>query len=445
MLAARRKTALFFHILSCMNITGMYKAAFTFLAVVITAGPSTAVADATEPNMSDFAYGAEITPADSELISFPLIPVIIKEVKRHDLGDIRVYDSNNELMPSIAREKDGRITTSQQRLSVKPVRSAGKITGYLVDRTSKHKPALKSLLLNWRRGKEPKILSLRVEHSADRKTWKTLGDSKTVVNFNFEGFQLNQNVIDINDHTERYIKLSFQARNLPPVLASVTAYTTNKPVSKYLWIHAGKLQASGNATDEFRFSLDTGIRPLSIKFLFPKINSILSGSLYTIDSHDAKTQRKLVEKNFIAYTVTLNNSVANSRAVDISQQPSSDWLIKTRDSKNIQPDNLPGVLAGYPQYEVVFANDGEAPYTAVWGNADVSAPPAGDLAARLAAVSKSGQQLAEARTGIVIDNQALTELMESRQFSWLALLVWLIAAAITAFVFKIGYQRYRST
>ena len=428
-----------------MKITGVYKAAFTFLAVVITTVPLMAVADATEPNMSDFAYGAGITPADSELIRFPLIPIIIKEVKRHDLADIRVYDSNNELMPSIAREKDGRITTSQQRLSVTPVRSAGKIIGYLIDRTSKHKPALKSLLLNWRRGKEPKILSLRVEHSADRKTWKTLADKETVVNFNFEGFQLNQNVVDINDHTERYIKLSFPARNQPPVLASVTAYTTNKPVSKYWWIHAGKLQVSGNSTDEFRFSLIPGIRPVSIKLLFPKINSILSGSLYTLDTQDGKAQRKLIKKNFIAYTVTLNNSVANSRAVDISQQLSSGWLIKTRDSKNIQPDNLPGVLAGYPQYEVVFANDGEAPYTAVWGSADTSAPPAGDLAARLAAVSKSGQSLAQARTGIIIDKLALTELMESRQFSWLALLVWLIAAVVTAFAFKIGYQYYRST
>jgi hypothetical protein len=428
-----------------MKLTVMYKSAFTFVAVMIAAGTSPAFADTAAPNMNDFAYGAKITPADSALISFPLTPIIIKEIKRHDLGDIRVYDGNNKLMPSKAREKDGPITTSQQRLTVTSLWSAGKKTGYLVDRTSNHKPALKSLLLKWKRGKEPKILSLRVEHSADKKSWETLAENVTVVNFDFEGFRLNQNIVDINDYTGRYIKLSFPARNQPPVLASVTAYTTNKRISDYWWIHAGKLQASDNSTNEYHFSIEQGIRPAAIKFLFPKINSILSGSLFTIDTHNGKQQRKLVEKNFTAYTVTLNSSVANSRAIDISHQPAADWLIKAGESKNMEPDNLPGVLAGYPQYEVVFANDGEAPYTAVWGNADVAAPPAGDITERFKAVSETSRSLSEARTGVVIDNQALTEIMESRQFSWLAVLVWLAVAVITTYALRIVYQRYLST
>lgn len=394
--------------------------------------------------MSDFAYGAELTSSSSELRRFVISPVIIKDIRRRDLGDIRVYDGNNSLMPTLVRKKDGDIAFSQQGLSIKPDRTRGKITGYILDRTSKHEPSLYSLQLKWKRGKTPNIGSLRVEHSADKKTWIMLSGLKTVTSFNFEGIRLIRNSIDINKQTERYIRLTVTNKNQQPPLASAIATSSNRTISDSWWIHAGKLQPLEGKPDSYQFSIREGIRPVSLKLLFPKINSILSGSLYSIDNIDGKPQRKRVAKNFLSYTVTLNNTVANSRPFDISQWQSPDWLIVADSAKNIQADNLPGVLLAYPQYEVIFANAGDEPYTAVWGNPAAGPPVSGNISERIKVSRASYDDIGIVKPGAIIDNAKLTEIMESRNSSWLELLAWLVAAAIAVLALRFGYRRFLS-
>jgi hypothetical protein len=418
----------------------MQKRIIALLGTMLIVSTELSIAEPPSLYMDDFAYGAPLTSAASEFRSFTLLPTMIKDVKRRDLGDIRVFDGNSELIPTLVRKKDGQIKISRQSVSFSRLQIAGKTTGYMLDRTAKHEQSLKSLSLKWKQGTAPSVLSIRVEHSPNKKSWKTLKDSETVNNFKFNGIALNQNIIDINNNTQRYIKLIFLDKKQAPALASVHAYVTNKKISDYFWISAGKLQPQEGMPNSYGINLNKGIRPKLIKLSFPKLNSIISGPLNSIETINGKSQIKPLLKNFSAYIVTMNNKVVKSRPINISRWKSSNWLITSKASKNIQPEDLPGITAAYPQYEVIFASNGNEPYTVVWGNAAAGAPMAGNIIKRI----KTQQDIAVVKPGSILNNTDLTELMESRQVPWLMLLTGLFIAIAAAVSFVFGYQRYLS-
>jgi len=416
---------------------GRQRAIVLLSTLIIAALIPPAIAEPVLLKMNDFAYGTELTNSESKFRRFTIEPKIIKNIRRHDLGDVRIFDGNNELIPSLVRKKDGDNKLKRQTLSFSLFNNADNTTAYILDRTENHKRSLKSLSLQWREGTEPNMLIIRVEHSADKNVWKTLNDSAIINNFKYESIVLKQNIIDINEHTQRYIKITLLTKRQPPVLATVHAYTTNKKISDYSWIPAGKLQPQPGMSDAYRLKLDEGIRPELLKLNFPKFNSILNGTLNTVENVNGKLGYKPVFKHFNAYVVTLNNKVIKSRPINLSRWQSSDWLITTKVSKNIQSDELPSASLGYQQYEVIFANSGEEPYTLVWGNPTAGKPVTGNILEQI----KAQQNIAEISSGHILSNAKLTKLMESRQTPWLMIAISLAVVIIAAIVF--GYRRYQ--
>ena len=87
--------------------------AFATLAPLAIAEPASLI-------MSDFAYGAELTRSESEFRRFTVKPNMIKNIKQHDLGDVRIFDGDNELIPRLVRKKDGDNQLKRHTLSFSP-------------------------------------------------------------------------------------------------------------------------------------------------------------------------------------------------------------------------------------------------------------------------------------------------------------------------------------
>lgn len=415
-------------------------------AMILALITTPVVAEASPLKLDDFAFGADLSSAETEFRRFTLTPIMIKDVQRRDLGDVRVFNDDNELVVSKIRKKDGGLKTSGQPLSFSRLTVAGKTAGYLLDRKKSHKQWLKSLHLSWQQGSSPKILAVRVEHSADKKKWKVLKKSEIVNNYKFSGIELKQNVIEINSHAERYIKLTFLNTRYSPVLASVSAYTTNKTPTAFSWITAGSLEPLEGEANSYRFSVSEGVSPAFLRLSFSKLNTLLHGSLYTVANIDDKLQRKPVINNFSAYRVTLNNKVVDSRPIDVSRWQSVEWLITADDASNLDAEDLPDVMVAYPQYEVIFANDDSKQYTVVWGNRSAGAPESGDIVKRIKDNKITMQDIAVVTPGRMLNKTELTDLMNSRWWAKMLLLsglVLLVIAAIAAGFF--GYRRYQSS
>lgn len=416
----------------------MQKYTIIILFTIVTLAPPV-IAEPVPLKMSDFDYGSELTSSESEFTRFVIKPNMIKNIKQHDLGDVRIFDGNNELMPSLIRKKDGANKLKRQMLSFSHLRTKDNATAYILDRTENHKRSLKSLSLQWKKGTQLNMMLVRVEHSADKKLWKTLKEAEAISNFMYEGTIVKQNIIDINDFTKRYIRVTFLSRRQSPVLASAHIYTTNTKISDYSWIPADKLKIQKGMSNAYRFNLNKGIRPELLKLSFPKLNSILNGALNSVETINEKLQYKPVFKYFNAYVVTINNKVIKSRPINLSRWKSSDWLITAKTLKNIQPEDLPRVILAYPQYEIIFTNSGEAPYTVVWGNPTAGKPMTGDVLERM----QAKQDIAEVKSGIILNNARLTELMESRQIPWLIISISIAIAIIAVSVLVFAYRRNR--
>lgn len=394
-------------------------------------------------NMDEFAYGAELTMAETDFQRVTLTADMFRHIQRRDRGDIRVYDEDNELMPSLVLNKSGHIKISKTKLKVSPYVQGSKRKGYIVDRGANHKQWLQSLQLHWHNNAAPNILSIRVEHSADEKNWSSLSKSEVVSNFKFADTMLRINDIDINNHTKRFIRLTFLDSRTTPSLASATAYTTSaKPAGK-IWVPTGELKPVKSPANTYRFSVSRGISPSHLRFSFGKLNTLLAGSLYSMENKNGKPAAQLRTRNFQAYKVTLNNKVINAKATDIARWRASDWLITTNASSNIEANGLPDVIAGYSQHEVIFAADGDAPYTLVWGNAAASKPATTEIGKRIRSFAKSGNTIAVVTPGKTLDKTALVKLVKSRQWSFFSIVISLFALIGAAIAGRMAYQRFK--
>lgn len=394
-------------------------------------------------NMDEFSYGSELSSADAAIRRIELQPVVIRDIQRRDQRDIRVYDANNVAMPSALMKKDGPIRSSRVNLDISAEYLKGKISAYVIDRGNDQVPVIDSLKLAWKTGHAPNILTFYIEHSTNRKSWQTLVNSARVINFDFKGVRLELNEIDINKTTKRYLRFVPIDDKIFPPLAGVTATLTSLPHSDAWWLPVSRLHADDSRPGHYQFEITTGVRPVQFKLSFPAINSLMNGTLYSYAESDAKS-RTVFTKDFEAYAVTLNQKVVNARPVDISHSSSTRWEIATTQTLNIDTEHLPSIMAAYPRYQLIFASDGDEPYTLVWGNGNADTNQASDLDARIKAGRNSVNEFPEVRTGVILDNSKLAALVASRRKLWPVILsvLALLTASIAMFI---GYKRYRKS
>lgn len=417
----------------------MFRKIITFHSVIlITSALATqSFAQPAESSMADFAYGVELTEADTDIRRFTLTPIILKGVERRDLGDVRVFDYYNDLMPMKVIQTDSHIETYRQAVNFKKYIKAGELQGYVIERPKDHKRWLKSLQLKWRQGAAPKVLVLRIEHSADRKNWKTLKQSEVVSNYRFGTALLKHNVIDINNYTDRFLRLVFeQKKHVVPILQSVDSYITSEKLPDSKWITTGKLEPESDKPGRYVFSTGAGITPRWLSLHFDKLNTLLSGSLYYLSNEGEKLQWKLASKDFSSYKVTLNNKVVRSRPIRLDHLQASRWMIVV-DADSEPAEALPDVMVAYPAYEVVYAAEGDEPYTLVWGQPQAGAPVSGEIAPT--------DDIAVVHRGRFMDNAALAEVVESRRFMLMLTIGGLVLLVIAAAGFVIYYRRTRNS
>ncbi len=382
-------------------------------------------------SMSDFDHGAELTPRDTALRRLPLSPQMISQMKQRDLGDVRVFDYNNQLMPLSIRDLNENISELQQSLQVTPYKVSGRVQGFVLRRPETASRWLKSLQLFWKNQRAPSVLIFKIEHSADGKNWSALKSSAVVSNFRFDGESLNHNIIDVNANAKQHIRLLFAAKpRRSPVLTAVTATLASAEPVATTWITTGQLEPVENEARAYRFSTSEAITPRQIRLNIRQLNTRITGTLYAQLKRDGKTVWQPAIKNLRAYNVTLNNKIVRSRSLDLPDIHAHEWKLVLKKGSELDDSDLPDVMVSYPVLQLVFAAEGDEVYTVVWGSSQASA-------AQLTTFEQA--DLAETvYQRMLMDKQVLTETVQTR--------LWIFRAKMVgyALLFLIGaYSLFR--
>ncbi len=349
----------------------------------------------------DFAKGINIEVDNkASLYKFELPQSVYEGVTRKDLGDMRVFNSDDELVPfSIKSGKTSERKVRKPRksinlpifplyrtynkknknLSVKissdkkgtiidinnksGVRKKTNIISYLVDLSSlKDKPAY--LLFSWK-GKKNLVTNIKVQAGNDLNTFSTIISKATLTDISFGKNKIHKNRVNLPYFNRKYLKIVWPAGASGVEITRITAHF---PTTSYYRKLSGKKitltpQRSDAETSDYKFKLK-GFYPVDkIKISLPQKNTLVNYYLLAGDSYDSL--RRVYSGKL--YNLTIENSIIKNDDISISPNSSLFWLLRIDESAGGIGKKLPKITIEYHPKSIVFVARGEGPFKLAYG------------------------------------------------------------------------------
>ena len=352
----------------------------------------------------DFAYMAEITTSSTTPYYEMEIPTRVYEtITRSDLGDMRVLNANNEVVPhglrlpalirnektdavrvpffplyqqagqsgndlqlNIQRNDKGDIINIHNRPATE--NKDKRLAGYLLDLREWDKPVQK-LKINWKNPENKSFIrKLRVAQSHDLERWQHVASGKTLVNMSYQNHKLKENTINLRAINTNYLRLTFEDEEDGLEFESVAVSFTQEIRQKQQNWKTVSLKANAE-TGEYTFknNLKTLARELSIKL--PQNNTVVKAVIFSrVDDKQPWQQRG----SALLYRLTVNGNSIEKSKVAISSQRDKYWMIRFDQQGGGIGSGLPIVkFSWYPQ-QLVFVARGDAPFHLAWGSTHVN-------------------------------------------------------------------------
>jgi hypothetical protein len=375
--------------------------AFLMLACPLAAGADTSL----KPN--DFAYGIPIqTDGQSSVYEAPLPADVYGGVTRPDLGDLRVFDADGNVVPHViapggATEEE---MTSAWSLSVFPIREgvnqtpdalsvmvrqgdsdaevnlqgAGetkkKIVAYLLP-SDNVTGAMRALNLTWSGQDETFLLSVTLEASDDLKNWRTVVDDGLVAQLSpKEGASVSRkDRLEFPPTKANYLRLKLKdADRIAPKLvidgASVS-YVTGIKAAQREWMTV-KGSPAPNAPQSYVFDLGAPLPVDRFEVLLPEGNRALDVEILSNNKPD---EAKTSQYSGLIYRLKESGREVVSGILipsgSYSKTPQRYWYLDRKDDAAGFGSEGPSLKAGWVPERIVFVATGKAPYTLAYGNA----------------------------------------------------------------------------
>lgn len=428
----------------------------------------------------DFAYGAPLSTAKSSLRKFYPGPEILKNLTRSDAGDIRIYDDNNRVVPAYVRQTESEEVQSDEILeyyplyhtirdntqvnsldivrneqneikqlisSVKALPSELKISGYLIDQSGNENNKarqLSTLLLGWQQDTHPELLQVRVEHCSDLDNWRLAHSSITISNLRFQGQILKQNTITFAKPTHRFIKLTFLHRDKALTLESVTGSYRQVSSRGARWSSLGTLRKDPKEVNSYRFTVNRGLTPSRLRFVFPTTDSLMSGTLYSLNKQKKRWTRRYssMSQYKVSFGDSDGNSATESSPIHFPRTNETEWKFVSDADNGINEDQLPQVEITYPSYEISFVAQGTEPYRATWGNF-VARKQSTNMQQLIKDAALQGKDIELVQIGKIEAIRGPDALTGETGVQWKSWLLWFVMLAGVLMVARLAYQLYR--
>lgn len=377
----------------------MNRSIFMMCALLGLAWPASA-ADPLRP--ADFAYGIAIeTAGEAPFHEFAVPQAVYGSVTRADLGDLRVFNARDEVVPhALRRPEPAKAAGEWVALTLFPVRcnierspneltlrvdrnKAGSIVRvrttegaaanapvglYIVETRTAEKP-IRALELDWKdSGGEGFAGRLAVDTSDDLQSWRTVVNEAPVLRLRHAGESLDRRQVALGALKTKYLRLRWiDAPATAPVLSRLRAeYLADAAPPERQWL-ALTPAAAGEKRGEFLYTL-TGKMPVDrVRIRLPQANAVATAELHARAEKGDAWQRRT---GGLVYRVNKGGTdVVQDDFTVHSGAAAREWRLTLSQKDGGLGDAPPVVEVGWLPQTLVFSARGAGPYRLAYGKA----------------------------------------------------------------------------
>lgn len=359
----------------------------------------------------DFAYGIDLQTAKEAVIHTLEVPDdVYRTVRRHDLGDLRVFNGDGEILPHALRPLPEDRSTDHKRRPVSffplawPAASSTQVdlavivqrgeddlivglssappgakgaesAAYLLDLGRDH-PAAGKLELHWKKPEQP-LTTVSLLDSDDLLHWRVLVDQAILADLEFEGYRVVRREIAIAVPTRRYLKMIGKGEGALPQLERVEAVTADPaPERARRWasLGPGKVGREGNRIvvdyqDDYHLAADR------VRLRFAGANSMVRAIVQSRPDAKAPWANRCTD---VFYTLQVGGTTIDRDVCTFVSTADRLWrLAVIEDGAGVRNSQKgPTLELGWKAAELLFVARGPAPYTLAFGSGRVAADDA---------------------------------------------------------------------
>jgi hypothetical protein len=357
-------------------------------------------ADAAE-RPEDFAYAIALEPATAgPLRRVELPPAVYLGVTRADLGDVRVFNAQGEVVPHALMPRPAPETSAgpatllpyfpirtatgapQEAIDIKVQRTASgtitrveatrgaagailALTGYLID-ASGFKAPIASLELAFREPASGYTGTVRVEGSDDLARWSTLAAGAPVVALQFGGERLERKLVELGAARSKYLRLTWPAGQPPLELTAVQARPSGVAVEPARAWRTVEGTPVGDRPGEFGFDLEGRFPVDRLRVELPQDNTVIAAQM--LSRADPQADWRPIASS-VLYRLRQEPQPVASPALAIGANHDRYWLLRVDQKGGGVGRGVVRLEAGWLPQTLVFAARGDGPFQLAYGHA----------------------------------------------------------------------------
>ena len=417
---------------------------------------------------ADFAYGMMLeTPGQEAMYQVDLPLAVYQNTLRSDLGDLRIFNANAEIVPHMFVQIDStstqptlqalvyfplyagdaenpqqlnlrlKIVTENLQLDLRntpTAASSAALTGYLLD-TGKFSSPIQALQLQWSNADENFVGEIKIESSDDLKTWQLRVGQAPLASLNYAGHSLLQNRIDLPPLQAKYLRLTWPTTQAPLTLTAIQAESVAEHVAAPLsWIRQSGVV--DNDPGVYLFDLGAHLALRRVRFELPQANTLVNAMLLSRASVSDAWQ---TVGRAVLYNLSRNDQQLNSPDILVNTRHRY-WQLRVDQDGGGLGVGVPVMHVGWLPQQLVFVARGLAPFQMAYGHRDVL-PMQARLQQFYPEAKRSHQTLPVAQIGQAINLGGASRLTPpAPALPWKTWLLWLFLGVA---VMLLGWMAYR--
>lgn len=430
-----------------------------------------------EVTADDFAYEAMLSDANSSLRQTVLPLSIYKKIARRDYGDLRVFNSDNQIVPhqfiQVAIPADTqqarnlkfypfskeqalnpnnirvviKQTLGQQQLEINQQLKESVTTNianekneyqYIIvnEQNSNDKQKLCKLKLDWNQTKPSMILPLSLESSDDLQNWRNISRSLNVSKLDFSGSQLVNEELSFPCTTKKYLRLTWLKPQQKNHIKNISGFYTRQ--AKQMIEKAVLSKPYYDSNGNLLFENNLNINLSSMEFVSLEDSLLIKGKLYSRNDESSSWR---FHKNIMQYRLIIDETKLSSRPFLLSNNRDRYWKLDLANEAQLSANQLPEIYGSWQQIKLNYLAQGKAPFKLAYGNPMITPANNTGLSQLIKSVKDTGSKLDQ----VTVSNpHKVREIAKiEKQIPWKQIGLWVFLLIGTAVLAYMALSLYR--